>query len=128
MANDLMLTTPQAAERLNVTTARVRQFILEGRLPSQQFGRDHLINESDLALLAKRKVGRPPKPKDESATATGGAEAVTTAETPATAAAPLTPKVKAAPKAKRAKKAAVAAPKKAIITAEKRTTKAKGKK
>ncbi len=106
MANDVMLTTPQAAERLNVTTARVRQFILEGRLPSQQFGRDHLINESDLALLAKRKVGRPPKLKDESASATGAAEAATLAETPATDGQAVTTdaKPKRTRKAKAAKK------------------------
>lgn len=57
-----MLTTPQAAERLGVTQSRVRQFILEGRLPSQQFGRDHLIKESDLALVKTYgKAGRPKK-------------------------------------------------------------------
>jgi hypothetical protein len=38
-----------------------------GRLPSQQFGRDHLIKESDLRLVAHRKPGRPPNPKYEKA-------------------------------------------------------------
>ena len=56
-----MLTTPQAAERLGVTTARIRQLILGGRLPSQQFGRDHLIREADLTLVSDRKPGRPKK-------------------------------------------------------------------
>ena len=46
-------------------------------MPSQQFGRDHVINESDLALVADRKPGRPPKPKDEGEPATGAAEVVT---------------------------------------------------
>jgi excisionase family DNA binding protein len=60
-SGEAMLTTPQVAERLGVSTARVRQLILSGRLPSQQFGRDHLIKESDLALVANRKWGRPSK-------------------------------------------------------------------
>lgn len=59
-----MLTTPEVAERLGISTSRVRQLILEGRLPSQQFGRDHLIKESDLALIANRKTGRPKKDSD----------------------------------------------------------------
>jgi len=60
-SNEAMLTTPQVADRLGVSTARVRQFISEGRLPSRQHGRDHLIKESDLALVANRKWGRPSK-------------------------------------------------------------------
>jgi excisionase family DNA binding protein len=60
-----MLTTKEVAERLGVTQARVRALIQSGRLPSQQFGRDHLIKESDLKLVEDRKPGRPPKPKEE---------------------------------------------------------------
>ncbi len=56
-----MLTTREVAERLQVSLARVRALITAGRLPSQQFGRDHLIKESDLKLVADRKPGRPPK-------------------------------------------------------------------
>jgi excisionase family DNA binding protein len=56
-----MLTTKQVAERLGVTQGRVRALIKVGRLPSQQFGRDHLIKESDLYLVADRKPGRPRK-------------------------------------------------------------------
>jgi excisionase family DNA binding protein len=56
-----MLTTREVAERLGVSQARVRALIQSGRLPSQQFGRDHLINESDLKLVEDRKPGRPPK-------------------------------------------------------------------
>jgi excisionase family DNA binding protein len=58
-----MLTTPEVAKRLNVSTARVRQLILEGRLPSVQYGRDHLVKESDLALVKDRPAGRPKKGK-----------------------------------------------------------------
>jgi len=65
MANEQMLTTSEVAARLNVSLRRVRQLIEEGRLPSQQFGRDHLIKASDLMLVENRKVGRPPKAKSE---------------------------------------------------------------
>jgi len=56
-----MLTTDEAATRLEVTPARVRQMIIAGRLPAQRFGRSHMILESDLALVEGRKTGRPPK-------------------------------------------------------------------
>jgi excisionase family DNA binding protein len=61
MAKETMLTTPEVAERLGVTVRRVQALIKDGRLPSQQFGRDHLIKESDLKLVENRKPGRPPK-------------------------------------------------------------------
>lgn len=66
-----MLTTKEVAGRLGITQARVRAIIQSGRLPSQQFGRDHLIKEADLALVEDRKPGRPPKPKEEKAAGKG---------------------------------------------------------
>jgi excisionase family DNA binding protein len=63
MTNERMLTTREVATQLNVTLRRVRQLIEEGRLPSQQFGRDHLIKEGDVKLVEDRKRGRPPKAK-----------------------------------------------------------------
>lgn len=65
MGADELLTTSEVASRLNVSLRRVRQLIEEGRLPSQQFGRDHLIKESDLKLIADRKPGRPRKEQGE---------------------------------------------------------------
>jgi len=56
-----MLTTPEVAERLNVSIRRVQALIEAGRLPSQQYGRDHLVKEADLKLVENRKPGRPPK-------------------------------------------------------------------
>lgn len=61
MEDDAMLTTSEVAERLSVSMRRVRALIESGRLPSKQFGRDHLIKESDLKLVAHRKPGRPRK-------------------------------------------------------------------
>ena len=65
------LTTKSAAERLGVTPGRVRALITAQRLPATKAGRDWLINEADLALVAERKPGaprkenpkRPPKPR-----------------------------------------------------------------
>ena len=56
-----LLTTQQVAERLGVTTGRVRQMIVDGQLPATKMGRDNFIRESDLKLVEKRQVGRPPK-------------------------------------------------------------------
>lgn len=55
-----LLTTQEAAERLGVTSARIRAMILAGRLPAEKFGHVHMVREEDLALVAERKPGRPP--------------------------------------------------------------------
>jgi excisionase family DNA binding protein len=65
MVKDGMLTTPEVAQKLGVSTRRVLALIKSGRLPSEQYGRDHLIKESDLKLVEDRKPGRPPKAKAE---------------------------------------------------------------
>jgi excisionase family DNA binding protein len=57
------LTAQQVAERLGVTVRRVQAMIKDGRLPATRFGRALVIRESDLALVADRKAGRPPKAK-----------------------------------------------------------------
>lgn len=54
-----LLTTQGAAERLGVTSARIRAMILAGRLPAEKFGHVHMVREEDLALVADRKPGRP---------------------------------------------------------------------
>lgn len=60
-----LITTREAAERLGVSMRRVTALIKDGRLPSTQIGREHLIKEKDLELVRERKVGRPPKVKKE---------------------------------------------------------------
>lgn len=62
-----LMSTKQAAERLGIDDSRVRQLILQGRLPAMKVGRAHLILEEDLALVADRKPGRPPNKKEEGA-------------------------------------------------------------
>ena len=59
-----LLSTQQAAEILGIESSGVRKLILRGRLPATKVGRDHVIQESDLALVAVRKRGRPFKPND----------------------------------------------------------------
>jgi excisionase family DNA binding protein len=68
MTDERMLTTPEVAERLGISTRRVLALIHSGRLPSKQFGRDHLVKESDLKLVEDRKPGRPRKEQNEEAT------------------------------------------------------------
>ncbi len=61
------LTAKQAAERLGVSDARVRQMIIEGVIKNaQKFGRENVIPEAEIERLEKseRKPGRPAKSKD----------------------------------------------------------------
>ncbi len=54
-----LLSTSEAADKLKVSVQRVHQFIAEGRLPAQKIGRDYVIDENDLRLVADRVTGRP---------------------------------------------------------------------
>lgn len=63
MGEEKLLTTREVSERLEISMRRVRALIEAGQLPSEQYGRDHLIKESDLRLVKHRKPGRPPKRK-----------------------------------------------------------------
>jgi excisionase family DNA binding protein len=56
-----LLTTSEAAKRLEVNDSRVRQLIRKGRLPAEKFGHIHMIRESDLGKVRVRKPGRPKK-------------------------------------------------------------------
>ena len=56
-----LLTTKEVAARLGVTIQRVQALIQDGRLPAEKLGRDYVIKEQDLKLVADRKPGRPRK-------------------------------------------------------------------
>lgn len=59
-----LLTTEDAAKYLGVSPSRVRQLIMEHRLRSEKFGRDHLIQDKELQRFArdgKKPRGRPKK-------------------------------------------------------------------
>jgi excisionase family DNA binding protein len=58
------ITTTEAAERLGVSSARVRQLVASGALPAQKFGPVNMVRVADLALVENRPgVGRPPSKK-----------------------------------------------------------------
>jgi excisionase family DNA binding protein len=54
-----LITTNEAAVKLNVSRRRVLALITDERLPAQKMGRDYFIEEADLKLVAERKPGRP---------------------------------------------------------------------
>ncbi|MBW1696063.1 MAG: helix-turn-helix domain-containing protein [Deltaproteobacteria bacterium] len=56
-----LLTTKQAAQRLGVSTARIRAMILAGRLKAKKFSRVWVIRKEALKAVENRKPGRPPK-------------------------------------------------------------------
>jgi excisionase family DNA binding protein len=56
-----LLTTKEVSKRLGVTVTRVQAMISSGRLPAAKIGRDYIIQEADLKLVADRKPGRPPQ-------------------------------------------------------------------
>jgi excisionase family DNA binding protein len=61
-----LLTTKEVSARLGVTIQRVQAMIRDGRLPATKLGRDYVIKEQDLKLVADRKPGRPRKQQGRS--------------------------------------------------------------
>ena len=58
-----IFTTETAADYLGISSSRIRQLIMEGKLQSEKYGRDHIIRESALKeylKLGKKKPGRKP--------------------------------------------------------------------
>lgn len=56
-----IISTAEAAKRLNVTADRVRKMIIAKRLKAIKVGREWLIDPKDLDTVKDRKVGRPRK-------------------------------------------------------------------
>lgn len=57
-----LLSTKEAAEKLGISSIRVRQLIQEGKIEATRVGRDYVINEADLAnIKTYGKAGRPKK-------------------------------------------------------------------
>jgi excisionase family DNA binding protein len=54
-----MISSRQAADKLGVTQRRIVALIKGGRLPAQRLGREWMIDEKSLRLVANRKPGRP---------------------------------------------------------------------
>lgn len=51
-----MLTAKQAAERIGVTDARVRQLAIAGKLPGTKHGRDWVFDEADVDAYRREKA------------------------------------------------------------------------
>ena len=59
---DEFITTTEAAVRLGISSARVRQMVLSGELPAQKLGPVNMVKAGDLELVRNRRsVGRPKK-------------------------------------------------------------------
>ena len=61
---ETLLTTSQAADFLGVSSSRIRQLIIEERLPATKVGRDQLIKKGDLEAFSeipRQRTGRPPQ-------------------------------------------------------------------
>ena len=56
-----IISTTEAARRLNVSPSRIRAMIDSGRLKAIKVGKVWLINPKDLDAVKYRKVGRPRK-------------------------------------------------------------------
>jgi excisionase family DNA binding protein len=67
-----LLGVPDAARELGVSPARVRDFIKDRRLPAHKIGDQWIIKRQDLALVAHRRTGRPPRRPKEDGHATPG--------------------------------------------------------
>ena len=58
------LTTKETAEKLGVSTGRIRQMVIAGQLHAEKFGRELMISEIDIKAVRNRKTGRPRKAED----------------------------------------------------------------
>ena len=70
MSADL-LTTAEAADRLELTVRAVQKMIEAGRLEARKVGRDYLIDPAALANITKQAAGRPSKASVEKAAKKG---------------------------------------------------------
>lgn len=61
--NKTAYTTAEAAAKLGITPARVRQMVLAGVLEAEKFGRDLVISADAIAAAEQRKTKPGPAPK-----------------------------------------------------------------
>lgn len=56
----MLLTVPQAAERLELSRQRVHKLVVDGRIKAQRVGRDYMIESSEITRFKRipRNGGR----------------------------------------------------------------------
>ena len=59
-AEEVTLTTQQAADRRSVQPDRIRKLVKEGRLPAKMVKGDYRFRVSDVDAIPRRGPGRPP--------------------------------------------------------------------
>jgi excisionase family DNA binding protein len=59
-------TTGEAAKMLGITSARVRQMILDGDIKAEKKGRDLLIPKAEIEKAKRRKTKPGPEPQKNS--------------------------------------------------------------
>lgn len=67
----LVLTVPQAAERVDRNPETIRRWIRSGKLVSTKVGTQHLVDEDDLDSVARTGSATLPLPAQISTTASG---------------------------------------------------------
>jgi excisionase family DNA binding protein len=64
---EVLYTTNEAAELLEITASRVRQMVIDGTIRAEKKGRDLFIPESEIKAARARKTKPGPTPKAEGA-------------------------------------------------------------
>lgn len=59
-----LISTREAAEKLDLSIRRVQALITSGRLPAQKIGNSYVVREKDLEFVRERIPGRPSKNKN----------------------------------------------------------------
>lgn len=60
-----LISTKEAAEKLDLSIRRVQTLITSGRLPARKIGNSYIVREKDLDLVKDRTPGRPSKESRE---------------------------------------------------------------
>jgi excisionase family DNA binding protein len=60
-----LITTAEAAAILKLTPVRIRQLIVSGRLKSEKYGRDHLLDRDEVERFNRTGRLPPGRPRKE---------------------------------------------------------------
>ena len=60
-ADEIYISTAEAAQALGISRQRVLQLIKDERLKAERFANVYMIRRADLSAVEERPLGRPPK-------------------------------------------------------------------